>query len=103
MYGEFAAVMSGRPVTSDEQIVLLACREFPKSFRMYKNYRFHQAHEATGITLRRWNIAMRCIRSRGWLAPTDKPSLRGYEASRKLLSFAQIMEDHAKSNGHMVR
>jgi hypothetical protein len=48
---------SGQELTLNEKIVLYATRSLKSSYAGIKNYRFHEAKQATGITLNEYNAA----------------------------------------------
>lgn len=54
-------------LTRDEKIVLVATRTRKSSYAGIPNFRFHSAHEETGITEPAWNAAKASCQARGLL------------------------------------
>ncbi len=54
-------------LTREEKIVLVATRCLKSSYAGISNYRFHEAHEDTGIILEDWNIAKASCQAKGLL------------------------------------
>ena len=74
--------MLDKPVqlTGDETIVLIATRTYKSSYAGIKDYRFHEAKCATGITLDRWESASRSLINRKLLNKAGALTVEGRNA-----------------------
>ncbi len=64
---QFLLPASTIELAHNHKIVLAATQGLKSSYAGIKNYRFHQAHERTGITLERWEAAKAQLIKDGYL------------------------------------
>jgi hypothetical protein len=68
-------------LTREQRIVLIATRSFKSSYQGISNYRFHEAHSVTGITLDSWNLAKSQLQAKGLLDARGALTFHGKNAA----------------------
>lgn len=68
-------------LTRDEHIVLVATRSLKSSYNGLANYRYHEAHSETGITLERWDTAKSTLATSGHLDARGALTIKGRNAA----------------------
>lgn len=79
-------------LTRDQRIVLVATRSLKSSYQGISNYRFHEAHRDTGISLDAWNRAKSELQARGLLDARGALTVAGKNAAGhdSLYSLARV-------------
>lgn len=77
----FPALEAPVELSRDEMIVLVATRSRKSSYGGVSNYRFHEAHDSTGITLVRWDAAKAKLIAEGYLNKAGAITTKGRNAA----------------------
>ena len=64
-------------LSANEMIVLIATRSLKSSYAGISNYRYHEAHDQTGITLEDWNSAVQSCIDKGYLTKNKSITPKG--------------------------
>lgn len=68
-------------LTTEQRIVLVATRSLKSSYQGISNYRFHEAHQTTGISLGAWNAAKSELQARDLLDSRGALTVAGRNAA----------------------
>jgi len=80
-------------LTNDEIIVLIATKTYKSSYAGVSNYRFHEAKRQCGITLDRWETAMKSLMDKKLLAKNKAITPKGRNACNSVAGeFASLYE-----------